>query len=298
MKPRDFSEYHRLVLSEAKRVLSSDKQVCESPSSVAIGVPAARLLLDDDPSLHSQLSDGMRTLAAMGRAQAAPRLVGALGDQREEYHLLVLHLYLAAFADRYESMPQQVWSACEDSIERAIQPARAAEAFAAGPPPAACAATTIWQAMCLYEAGKLLQRDVDVEVAESIVHQVLSQPGPDGSFAGRDPEESPDAWTYRELVGIHALANLALFSRNRHWAAHVERIALYHLENTQPDHTTGEPWGLFAFLWSDKVRTFGEQQLHDAASYAVQAGGRGGIAGGVAAMLLADAARCLSMFVR
>jgi hypothetical protein len=293
MKPRDFSEYHKLVLSEAKRAISSDKQVCEAPSSVALGVPAARLLLDDDPSLHLQLGQGMRALAAMGRGQGTPRLIGAHGDQREEYHLLVLHLHLGAFSHRYESMSQQVWSACEDSIEMAIQPARAAETFTAGPPPAARAATTIWQAMCLYEAGRLLQRDVDVEVAESIVHQVLSQPGPDGSFAERDPEESPDAWTYRELVGIHALANMALFTRNRQWAARVERIALHHLENTQPDHTTGEPWGLFAFLWSEKVRTFGEQQLHDAASYTSQAGGGPGIA----AMLLADAARCLSMFV-
>jgi len=92
------------------------------------------------------------------------------------------------------------------------------------------------------------------------------------------------------LVGLHALARLALLRRHKTWAKRVEEIAMYHLENTQPDNATNQPWGLFAFLWSAKTRSFAEQQMHDATAHS------GGAVSPLAAMLLADAADCLAEF--
>ena len=105
-----------------------------------------------------------------------------------------------------------------------------------------------------------------------------------------EADESFDLWTYRELSGLHALANLALRQRNQVWAKRVQDIAEYHQANTQPDYTTSQPWGVFAFLWPDSTHLFAEQQIHDA-----QTEGGGGLTP-LAAMLLADAAHSLAAF--
>src|SRR5690606_33037121 len=104
--------------------------------------------------------------------------------------------------------------------------------------------------------------------------------------------ESPDTWTYRELTGLHALANLALLRRNTAWARRVKEIAGYHLEHTQPDFTTYEPWALFAFGWTPATSDFAQQQLHDVQTHLAS----GGVDLTAAALLLADADWAMGMF--
>ena len=142
----------------------------------------------------------------------------------------------------------------------------------------------------MWEQAKLLSRDIDAEWVDAVVHRIVERPGEGGSLHPRGGDDSLDAWTYRELCGLHALANLALLSRNLRWARRVQDVARYHMQTTQPDHVTSQPWALFAFLWNESTRPLAEQQLHDAAA----AGG--GRAGALAAMLLADAADALGRF--
>lgn len=292
MSGTDFSLWRDSLSRVASPVLRGGCRAAEGEATVAVASPAALLLLSDETDLYPSLVEGFRTLAAVGRAAHGrgvwPMLADAQGHTRGVYHALTLHLFLAAFTKRYETLPVGMWSACEDAMADAILPARVVERYTDVAPPPESTDLVLWQALCVLEQALAAGRDVDVEVVDGVVHQIVSRPGRDGALHPMNGDESLDAWTYRELCGLHALASLSLLRRNRAWAAHVERVAWHHVENTQPDNTTSQPWGWFGFFWSPKTRSFAEQQLHDATA---------NDAGLVAALLLADAANALSTFV-
>lgn len=285
----DFSRYRDLVSGLARPALAAVPAAEIQPDTVLLGVPAARLLLADDPTQYDGLATGLTTLARFSRSSGL-MLADTFGHRREVYHLFVLHLHLAAFAKRYETMPVSLWSACEDSLDRAIEPARAIEAYVSQPPPAQQVAGALWRALCLFEAAAIQSRDADIEWADSVVHNIIDHPGIDGSLHPFEEGDLPEVWTYHELVGLHALANLALLRRNSPWARRVQEIADHHQRCTQPDFTTAQPWGIFAFVWSAGTAIFADQQLLDAQTQG------GGNLQPLAAMLLADAANSLSTF--
>lgn len=308
---------------------------------VSMATPAARLLIDDDTSQYQPLTDALRAMANVGRpwitigalsdrdggvddaVTTTRRNIGiaatdaylfkggaypinfrdALGHSRDVYHPFAVHLSLAAYIKHYETMPVDLWGHCEQAVPEAIAPMRMIEQFTDATPPLPMIPMVLWQALCVAEQAHIFGRDADMELIDSVVSAATSEPGRDGSLHAYSPQETLDTWTYRELVGVHALANLALLRRNNEWSKRVEQIAVYHLENTQPDNVTNQPWGVFAFLWSPKTRSFAEQQIHDATTQA--AGGRGTSVSGtggqaglqpIAAMLLADAIRALDTF--
>ncbi len=251
------------------------------------GVCSAAAVLLGGTSQDSVLVEGFRALARSGG-----RVADEGGAVRPVYYPLAVHLNLAAFAQRYESMSVQHWGVCEELIPRLIAPLRRSEEFsdaqAVAPPELTDLA--LWDALCILEQSRLLARDVDAEWIDALVQAVANRPGPGGSLHPMNERESLDAWTYRELCALHAMANLALARRNSLWSRRVEEAATYHMEHTQPDHVTTQPWAVFAFLWSPRTRSFGEQQLHDAAAHA------GGVIGRFSAALLADAAAALRSF--
>ena len=309
----DFSQYAAMVSQLARRWLAliTPPTGALQQSNVLLGLPAAQLLLDDAPELYDALADGSKRLAQLAcetttSNELVPQLRDPAGHYRDIYWPLVLHLYLAAFTRRYESLSNHVWGPCDDSLTDAIATTRWIEAFAGARPSSNQIPTVLWSAVCLLDHAMLNNRDADIELVDTIIHQIVTSPGSDGALHPRDEktghEESLDTWTYRELSGLHALANLAFARRNQSWAKRVKQITMYHQENTQPDNTTHQPWAVFAFLWSPQTRNFGEQQLHDATLYAASytetpraysqrdtrvhpSGGLGIIAG----MLLADA---------
>jgi hypothetical protein len=79
-------------------------------------------------------------------------------------------------------------------------------------------------------------------------------------------------------------------TEDRTLAAAVARNAEFHLDQTQPDHATAQPWGLFAFIWNPRTRGLADQVLH--AARVNQPEGLDG----VSLMLLADALYCLELF--
>lgn len=314
-----FTAYGRQVATMAKgalRAASQGENGVETHRIFACAAGVCDMLLpgqDDDAFANgcAALRDGLKRLAQLGRAAKQRDVVLPVAEhqRRAEYHLLALHLHLAAYARHYDRLPQQVWSIGDDALPEAILPARQIEDFTDGPPPADRTHIALLHALCLLEYGVILQRDVDVEVVDAAVHAILSRsPGnTPGNVPGHisgdgsnralhlwdQQQDSPDAWAYRELVGLHALSNLALVRRNRQWATRVQEIAMYHLEHTQPDFFTYEPWGLFGFLWSAKSRPFAEQQLHDVQTHLANATGPKCMAPG---LLLADAAASLGVF--
>lgn len=292
---QEFSRYRKLVCGLAKPALEATARAAalsrERLDAVTLGVPAARLLLSEDPLLYPALGRGFAYLAARTRGgQDAPMLADSFGHKREVYDLLVLHLHLAAFLRRYETMPVEVWSVCEDALAAAVAPARRVEVYATEAPDADHVTPVLWKVLCLFEAAQLASRDADIEWADGVVHHIVNRPGQGSSLHPQEPGESIELWTYRELSGLHALANMALRRRSESWSKRVEQIALYHLEHTQPDFTTSQPWGVFGFFWSPRTRSFADQQIHDAATEG------GGTLNPLAAMLLADAADALATF--
>jgi hypothetical protein len=141
------------------------------------------------------------------------------------------------------------------------------------------------------EAGGTLAVDAVVELAWAVracgrgqeTHwasmQTLLGLRPSGAFFPPDPSANPETAWYHELVLLHALApRLPVRS-----AANAE----YHLNETQPDHATNEPWGLLAFILNPRTHTLADQLLHN-----VRVHHPGG-ARGVTAILLADVLDCL-----
>jgi hypothetical protein len=91
---------------------------------------------------------------------------------------------------------------------------------------------------------------------------------PDGRMHDLDAQTNLDTFTYDELVTLHALGSMALATGDLTLLNAARKMAGYHMANTQPDHTTDEPWAMGVFAFFEETRMFAQQQLHN-----VRAGG-------------------------
>jgi hypothetical protein len=275
MTDNDFNQYRKIVMDLIQQAPLSAKQTADLDALMAV----AKLMLDDDAASHQTLIDGISKLAK-------GQIIDGL-DKRPLYPLLAMHVHLAAFAKRYLVIPDSIWETAAADFETLAKPLRAIEQYKDTAPDYLKTELVLWQAWNLLSIGSLRHADDDIELARSVIDTIVAREVPEQSLTVQDIEDTLDAWTYRELIGLHALANAALHDRNETWANRVEEVAMHHLYNTQPDHCTSEPWGLFGFLWSEKTRMFGVQQIHDCKAYGLV---------GVGRILLADAVRCFDEF--
>ena len=199
------------------------------------GVNAATLLLQDDPARHATLEAGMAWLAT----DTAP---GEGIDQipHDIMRALVLHLHLATFLERYESLPPRLWGACEYHLPNAVLPCRRVERFSDTTPDHESVDQALWDALCLHDQARALGRDVDTEMVDGVVHHAVMALEQDPVGLGNPPTPMVQ-WRC-----LHPLANLALDRRNRTWARAVRDVALALGPNAAPPH----PWALFALAWS------------------------------------------------
>ena len=132
----------------------------------------------------------------------------------------------------------------------------------------ATAAATMWSALAMGYTSPF--------------RQLVESQQPSGQFLRTAGSDNPETHWFHELVILHAAADFAIDSGDPSvWSA-VERATMYHLNETEPDHATGQPWGLPAF-----VRVAGAGPLADAVLHAVSAHQPRG-ANGVALLLLTD----------
>jgi hypothetical protein len=103
-----------------------------------------------------------------------------------------------------------------------------------------------------------------------------------GALLQSDPSQNPETVWYNELVLLHALAAYAVRTGRSDLQPAVLRAAEYHLNETQPDHATSEPWGLLAFVLNPDAHSLADQMLHTVK--VLHPNG----AAGVTAILLAD----------
>ena len=69
-------------------------------------------------------------------------------------------------------------------------------------------------------------------------------------------------------------------------AASVRRATAFHQNETEPNHASDAPWGLFAFVWNRETRTVADGLLSAAQTSSND----------LSLMLLADALYCVRLF--
>jgi hypothetical protein len=107
------------------------------------------------------------------------------------------------------------------------------------------------------------QNHDDAELLDGIWSQVFSRQSPAGHLHPLNPDVPLDSFVYAELCAIHAAYRSALRLRKPEMMERVRGMVGWHVEHTQPDFTTTEPWGMAAFAALDETGTFAEQQLLD-----------------------------------
>lgn len=258
MQHGHLSRYVRLMSSLAHKALDAAEAAptrADAPGRAArLGIPAARGLLDPARVNTNDLSELDAALATH-----ETRYNDTLGFTRPVYHPLLMHL----------------WLRC-----RILDRQPPAKPVSAGPD---TPHWSLWWALCGYESGS---RDA----AHDTVDAVIDAPGEDGALHPRGPDDQLDAWTWRELTGLHALTWLAELDHNDAWWRRIREIAEHHQRVTQPDYTTYQPWGVAAFVLNPETIMFADQQLHDARTNLHLEGGGAGLLPG---LLLADAVALL-----
>lgn len=197
------------------------------------------------------------------------RIIDRNGHTRPIYRPLLSYALLQTLSIR--SLPLPPWvHQMHQQIKPFAWPTDALPAGLAEPAALAC-----WNALSMQVAR--------LDSAHPTFNQLFARQQPNGSFLIARPSDSPDMRWYHELLILHAAASYASLTQNPPAIAAVKRNALFHLEESQPDHATSQPWGLFAFIQTPQARPLADQLLHTLQTLHPQ-----GITG-IAAILLADA---------
>jgi hypothetical protein len=223
-------------------------------------------------------------------------VVDRAGHHRPAYRPLLVYAWLQAYRLLYETLPRVAFSRWDDAL-RAWADLLEAELtnvrLPDGTIPAArggLVTESAWAALALFVAGKALVRDAWTDLASDTFGRLTRWQQPSGAFFAAGGADNPETLWYHELVLLHAAASYAVQAEDRTVAAAVTKATEFHQRETQPDHATAQPWGLFAFIWNPQTRPLADQVLHSAAVQ--QPAGNDG----VTLILLADALYCLRLF--
>jgi hypothetical protein len=238
-------------------------------------------------------------------------VVDRSGVRRPEYRPLLVYSWLQSFRLLYETLPRMEFGRWDEAL-RAWCDLLEAELTNTRIPDGALPASrggvaveAALAALALFAAGKVFVRDAWTDLASDTFGRLTRgqrDSGGGGAFFTTTASDSPEVAWYHELALLHAAASYAVQAEDRTVAAAVARATDFHQRETQPDHASSQPWGLFAFVWNPQTRPLAEQMLHAAT---VQSAGVGASAAagprtddddGVALILLADALYCLRLF--
>ena len=235
-------------------------------------------------------------------------VIDRAGHRRPAYRALLVYSALQAFRLAYETLPRAEFGRWEDGL-RPWADALESELTGidwrgqdGGPQiPAARGGDAVraaWSALALFAAGRVFVRDAWTDLAGDTFGRIARAQSADGAWLSAGPGDNPEARWFDELVLLHAAASYAVQAEDRSLAAAVARNTEHHQRETQSDHATHEPWGLFAFAWNADTRPMAEQLLHAASvqNAAARDGPPAGSVGGVSSILLADTLYCLQLF--
>ncbi len=218
--------------------------------------------------------------------------VDAHGHARAVYRPLVLHAWVTAFDLMRETATDTnvmfLHTACESAAKELESRPLSTDALSAGQ--GGAIAELSWWALALFGAGRLLGRTIWVERAADVLMPLVAGQRDSGALLSTMNSDSPEMHWYHELVILHALAGYAVRAEDRLAARAVRRATEFHLNETQPDHATTQPWGLFAFIWNPATHILADSLLH-----AAQAQHPHGL-DAVSRILLSDTLVCVRAF--
>ena len=221
-------------------------------------------------------------------------IVDRMGHHRPVYRPLLIYAWLSAFSLRYEDLPREEFGRWEEAL-RAWSDLLEAElgdigwdqtsAWAAR---GGSASEACWIALALQRAGKVFVRDVWIDLASDLFGKLVKAQQPSGAFLEMTAADSPEARWFDELAILHAAAAYAAMAEDRTVAAAVKRNTEFHLRETQPDHATSQPFGLFAFIWNQQTGSLADQMMNNVSMKAEP--------DGVTQILLGDVLQTLRLF--
>ncbi len=248
--------------------------------------------------LNEVTADGLARVERLIEVTRGGRLdtiaiVDRLGHHRPIYRPLLVYAWLSAFGLQYEDLPRSEFGRWEEAL-RAWSDLLEAELGEIGWDQTSAwagrgssASEACWIAAALHRAGKVYVRDVWLDLASDLFGKVVKSQQPSGAFLEVTKADSPEARWFDELAMLHAAAAYAVMAEDRTVAAAVKRNTEFHLGETQPDHATSQPFGLFAFIWNQETRSLADQLMHNVSTNPGD---------GVTQILLADVMQCLRLF--
>jgi hypothetical protein len=249
--------------------------------------------------LNSPNAQGLARVERLIEITRAGRLdtiaiVDRLGHHRPIYRPLLVYAWLSAFSLRYEDLPRAEFGRWEEALRAWCDLLEAelgdigwdrTSAWAAR---GSSASEAAWIAVALQRAGKVYVRDVWIDLASDLFGKLVKSQQPSGAFLETTAADSPEARWFDELAILHATAAYAALAEDRTVAAAVKKNTEFHLRETQPDHATTQPFGLFAFIWNQETRSLADAMLNHVSMKSDP--------DGVTQILLADAMQCLRLF--
>ena len=245
------------------------------------------------------LTSRVGRLIELADSPALPRVavLDRAGHRRPVYRPLLVYGWLLGFEGCRAALPAEDAGRWEGALRSwcGLLTAAAGTGLPGGPAggiPAAggaAAAEAAWSALALFAADRATGGGEGAGLAARFFTGLAGAQHAGGAWLSATGSDSPETLWYHELVLLHAAASYAARAEDAAVASAADRNAAYHLRETQPDHATNQPWGLFAFIRHPETRPLADQLLH---SLAVQQPGR---ADGVSSILLADALYCLRL---
>lgn len=293
----DFSRYAALV--DASITLPEGEFIATAESATAVQVDRGIVL----PRAIKGLPAANDTVFIERLIDVAPSqrigqiaFVDRLGHHRPLYRPLTLYAWLAAYRLRFETLTGHDFGRWDealrlwcDLLEAELETIEVADA---GNPAArgASIAESAWTALALYAAGKIFVRDAWIDLAGDLFGRLARGQCDNGAFLEAAASDNPEPAWYHELALLHASASYAVQAEDRTVARAVASSAKYLVAEVQPDHATGQPWGVFAFIWAGpETRAMADHLLHAASMRRPL--------DAISLILLSDALYCLKLFI-
>lgn len=293
--PTTLSEFRRYAgLIEPQIAPSPFVPTCETATAVQVERGSLfPLVLGKSPP-----DDRVERLIELTRAGGLHRVavIDAAGHHRPLYRPMLVYAFIQSFRTVYELLPASEFGRWEEStrafadlLEAELGDVVWDETFTLAAR-GANVADVAWTALALHVAGKAFVRDAWVDLASDVFGKLMRAQQPSGSFLIAGASDNPETHWYHELAILHAAASYAVQAEDRTLAAAVRRGTAFHMNETQPDHATAQPFAVFAFLWNPETRSFADQLLHGVQT------SRPTASADVASILLGDAMYCLRLF--
>jgi hypothetical protein len=290
-----FKKYADMITAQLRTAFPNVPAGQGQEIAVECGIVYPRVLIEPK-SADLSPADRVIELASSDRLSSIP-IVDRADHHRPVYTGLLIYSLLQTYRIAYETLSAANFGRWEEGLRPWCDMLESELTNIDWPDDGmpgsrgANASEAVWMALALFVAGKVFVRDAWTDLASDTFGKLMRGESNRQTFLIASPSDNPETLWYHELTILHAAASYAVQSEDRTVATGVARKTLFHLNETQPDHATSQPWGLFAFIWNPQTRMLADQLLHATSVQHPES------SDGVSLMLLADALYCLRLFV-